>query len=49
MMAFDRELLRRVGGQFVVLESQASPGVRFCRVAMKLQGESLSDLVAAHE
>lgn len=49
MMAFDRELLRRVGGQFVVLESQARPGVHVCRVAMRLQGESMADLVAAHE
>lgn len=49
MMEFDREVLRRAGGQFVVLESQATPGVSHCRVAMRLQGESLSGLVAAHE
>lgn len=49
MMEFDREILRKAGGQFVVLESQATPGVRVCRVAMRLQGKSLSGLVAAHE
>jgi hypothetical protein len=49
MMEFDREVVRRAGGQFVVLESQATPGVTFCRVAMRLKGESLADLPAAHE
>jgi hypothetical protein len=49
MMEFDREVLRKAGGQFVVLESQATPGVSVCRVAMRLQGESLDGLVAAHE
>ena len=49
MMEFDREVVRRAGGQFVVLESQATPGVTFCRVAMRLKGESLADLSAAHE
>ena len=49
MMAFDREVARRAGGQFVVLESQATPGVGFCRVALRLEGESLVGLVAAHE
>ncbi len=49
MMEFDREVLRRAGGQFVVLQSQASPGVSFCRVAMRLEGESLDGLVPAHE
>ena len=49
MMEFDREVLRHAGGQFVVLESQATPGVTVCRVAMRLQGESLSGRVPAHE
>ena len=49
MMEFDREVLRHAGGQFVVLASQATPGVAYCRVAMRLQGESLDGLVAAHE
>lgn len=49
MMEFDREVVRRAGGQFVVLESQATPGVSFCRVAMRLEGESMEDLPAAHE
>lgn len=49
MMEFDREVTRLAGGQFVVLESQATPGVAFCRVAMRLKGESLAGLVPAHE
>jgi hypothetical protein len=49
MMEFDREVLRRAGGQFVVLESQAEPGVRHCRVAMRLKGRSLDGLVPAIE
>ena len=48
MMEFDRELMRQVGGQFVVLQSQATPGVNHCRVAMRMQGESLADLSQAH-
>jgi hypothetical protein len=49
MMEFDREVVRKAGGQFVVLQSQATPGVQFCRVAMRLEGESLQGLVPAHE
>ena len=49
MMAFDREVLRRAGGQFVVLQSQAEPGVTSCRVALRLQGQPIEDLVPAHE
>jgi len=49
MMEFDREVMRLAGGRFVVLESQATPGVAFCRVAMRRKGESLSGLVPAHE
>jgi len=44
MMEFDREVLRQVGGQFVVLQSQASPGVSHCRVAMRLAGQPMDDL-----
>lgn len=44
MMEFDREVLRQVGGQFVVLQSQASPGITYCRVAMRLSGQPMADL-----
>lgn len=48
MMAFDRQVLARAGGQFVVLKSQATPGVTVCRVAMRLEGASIADLKPAH-
>lgn len=48
MMEYDREVLRRAGGQFVVLDSQATPGRTFCRVAMRLEGDPIEDLVPAH-
>lgn len=49
MMQFDREVVSRAGGQFVVLESQATPGRTFCRVAMRMHGESIDDLRQAHD
>lgn len=49
MMEFDREVVRRAGGQFVVLESQATPGVTVCRVAMRMADAPLDGLIAAHE
>lgn len=49
MMEYDRRLLEHAGGQFVVLESQATPGRRHCRVAMRMAGIDTADLVPAHE
>ena len=48
MMEFDRGVLERIGGQFVVLESQATPGISKCRVAMRMAGQNLGDLRPAH-
>lgn len=48
LMEFDRAVLERIGGQFVVLESQATPGVTHCRVAMRMAGQDVSDLKPAH-
>ena len=49
MMAYDRAFVARAGGRFVVLESQAEPGVSRCRVAMRLEGASMNDLVDVGE
>lgn len=49
MMAYDRMAAARMGARFVVLESQATPGVTVCRVALRHQTLSADDLVAAHE
>jgi hypothetical protein len=48
MMAYDREIALAAGGQFVVLRSQAEPGVAVCRVALRPMGADVSDLVPAH-
>jgi hypothetical protein len=48
MMEFDRAVLERAGGQFVVLHSQAEPGRTYCEVAMRRAGAPLTDLVPAH-
>jgi len=48
MMEFDRAVVGHAGGQFVVLASQAEPGRTHCRVAMRLYGADMADLVPAH-
>lgn len=48
LMAYDRALVRPMGARFVVLESQAEPGVTRCRVAMRPIDVPASDLVPAH-
>jgi hypothetical protein len=48
MMEYDREVVRRAGGQFVVLQSQATPGIKHCRVAMRMQSQRIDDLKHAH-
>jgi len=48
MMAFDRSVVERSGGQFIVIESQATPGVTICRVAMRMADQPVDDLVPAH-
>lgn len=47
MMEYDRRVLEHAGGQFVVLESQASPGRSHCRVAMRRAGVGIADLSPA--
>ena len=47
-MEYDRAILERIGGSFVVLQSQAEPGVTVCKVAMRRAGVSVDDLVPAH-
>ena len=48
MMEYDRAVAAAAGGQFVVLQSQAEAGVTSCRVALRLKGSVLDDLVPAH-
>ncbi len=48
MMAFDRHVAAAAGGRFIVLRSQAEPGVTVCEVALQMPA-SRAVLVAAHE
>ena len=48
MMEYDRRLLERIGGQLVVLASQAEPGRTFCEVAIRPVGVGTEDLEPAH-
>jgi hypothetical protein len=48
MMAYDRRLMARNGGQLVVLHSQAEPGRTTCEVAIRPFDVAVDDLVPAH-
>lgn len=48
MMEYDRVVAAAAGGQFVVLRSQAEPGVTSCRVALRRSGAAIDDLLPAH-
>lgn len=49
MMEYDRAFVKKFGGEFVVLESQAEPGVRACKVAMQFaDAKNLTPLEPAH-
>lgn len=49
MMAYDRAFAAQAGGSFVVLRSQAEPGVTTCEVALRSSDLPAGDLVPAHE
>ena len=49
LMNYDRALMRKVGGELIVLESQSNSGKPYCRLAIRPLGGSTTDLVPAHE
>ena len=49
LMNYDRTLMEKVGGQLIVLETQANSGKDHCKLAIRKAGEDVSDLVPAHE
>lgn len=50
LMEYDRALLRKMGGDLVVLRSRADPSVTGgCKVAIRMKGDARRDLVPAHE
>jgi hypothetical protein len=48
MMEYDRKIVEKAGGEFVVLASQAEIGQTFCQVAMRFKEQTMIDLQAAH-
>lgn len=48
MMEYDRRMLEHIGGQFVVVRSQAEQGVDVCQVAMRRPDSPLDGLEHAH-
>lgn len=48
LMAYDRALVEGVGGQLVVLASQATPGRTQCEIAIRRRADASDDLRAAH-
>ena len=48
LMNYDRNLMKAVGGQLIVLESQSNSGKSFCRLAIRKAGLSVDDLPAAY-
>jgi len=49
LMQYDRSLLKKIGGQLVVIRSQAEENVKICQVLIRKKGASIDDLKAAHE
>lgn len=48
MMHYDRKIVEKAGGQLIVLNSQAEPGVHQCKLAIRFANESVDDLTPAH-
>lgn len=49
LMSYDREIVSKAGGQFIVLTSQAEKGVEKCKVAIRFKDEDTNDLQHAHQ
>ncbi len=49
LMNYDRSLMRAVGGELIVLESQSNSGKNHCRLAIRKKGHDVSDLIPAHQ
>ncbi len=48
MMEYDRRLMKEIGGEFIVLESQAEMDVEFCRIAITKNDNDRKELIPAH-
>jgi hypothetical protein len=47
-MEYDRYMVKKIGGEFIVLESQSVTGKSYCRVAMRRKNSDTSDLQPAY-
>ncbi len=47
MMGYDRAFMKKAGAQFIVLRSQAEPGVHICEVAIRAASLPSDDLISA--
>ena len=48
LMNYDRQLMKKVGGELIVLESQSNSGSNYCKLAIRKAGEPTHDLLPAH-
>ncbi len=49
VMNYDRKLMKNVGANLVILESQSNSGKSCCKLAIRKIGIKLDDLVPAHK
>jgi len=49
LMNYDRKLMKKSGGELIVVESQSNSGKDYCRLAIRAQGKDTSDLIPAHK
>lgn len=49
LMNYDRTLMKAIGGELIVLESQSNSGKNYCSLAIRRMGENIDDLVQAHD
>jgi hypothetical protein len=49
MMSYDRAIVEKSGGQFLVIQSQAEKYIEKCKIAIRFKGESIDDLQQAHK
>lgn len=47
-MNYDREQVKHIGGNLIVLESQSNSGNNFCKLAIRKSGDIVDDLIPAH-
>ena len=49
LMNYDHSLMKAIGGQLIVLESQSNSGKGYCRLAIRKADQPVDDLIPAHQ